>query len=236
MLALRVVLVWLMLFTLSASHGLAGPWPRGAGNGFVSSEFVLDRTAGMGRIAHRHYLEYGLSDQVTMGAALERQTGWEPARHLPPLSRLGAAPLRGNVFLRWHPGEITAQTPYALEIQLAHDPQRKADRLRLAAHLGHGFEVMGRGGWARLGASAGVAGHLHHGQRDISAQIGLRTAPGLRNWLDLDMTFASGDTIPRLSVSSAFDVTARVAVTLGYTRTLGDWRETGWRIGLWAEF
>ncbi|MCC5963629.1 MAG: hypothetical protein JJU09_10915 [Rhodobacteraceae bacterium] len=214
----------------------AGPWPRGEGNLFVTSEAVFDRVGKRAQIAHRHYLEYGLNAQVTLGATLERQSGWVAARRLALVTGLQAAPWRGALFWRWHPGALQERTPVALELQMAPNPRNSGDRLRFAAHIGHGFELLERSAWARLSVSAGVANRDMSGQRDASVQIGIEAWTGARVWLDGTLTVENTTRIPRLGVMSAHDLSETYSMTLGYSRTFGSWREHGVRIGLWAQF
>lgn len=215
---------------------MAGPWPRGTENVFFSSEVAVDRQGGENRLSHRHYLEYGLSDQLTLGAKLEQQTGWDNPAQLPPLARFYGAPLYGSVFLRLHLGEVMARTPAALEVQVAPNAPQGADRVRLAAHLGHSFDIFEYSAWARLGASAGMSDGTGQGQRDITGQLGVNILPRLRGWVDAGVIFTDQTRLSRVTVSAAVDVTERFSMTLGYSRTFGAWRESGWRVGVWSAF
>ena len=220
----------------SAGAASAGPWPRDRGTVFLASEFAVDRFSIAARVAHRHYLEYGIAERFTVGAKLEQQTAWQLGEYWQVAQGLASAPVRGHVFVRWHPGEVIENTPYALELQIAHNPERRGDRVRLAAHLGHGFAVAGRNAWARLEVSAGVAGSLKEGQRDGAIQVGVNVMESIRSWVNLGATYADGGRTGRVTLSAAIDVTDRQAVTVGVSRTLDAFAETGLQVGLWSKF
>lgn len=230
------IFLFVTISALSAGAGLAGPWPRGKGNVFFSSEIAVDRQGGADRLSHRHYLEYGLSDHLTLGARVEQQTGWDNPAQLPPLARFYGVPLHSSVFLRVHLGEVMVRTPVAFEVQVAHNAPQDGDRVRLAAHLGHSFDTLGYAAWARLGASAGLSDGMEQGQRDMTAQLGVNILPRLRGWVDAGRIFTHEARLSRVTVSAAVDVTERFSMTLGYSRTFGGWRESGWRMGVWSAF
>lgn len=234
-LSLIAVLV-LGISVLCAGTGLAGPWPRGAGNVFFASEVAVDRQGGADRLSHRHYLEYGLTDHLTIGAKVEQQTGWDNPAQLPPLARFYGVPVQSGLFLRVHMGEVVARTPVALEVQVAHNAPLDGDRVRLAAHIGHSFEVLDVAAWARLGASAGLSDGGEQGQRDITAQLGVTILPRVRAWVDAGRIFTDDVRLSRMTVSAAVDVTKRFSMTVGYDRTFGGWHESGWRLGVWSSF
>lgn len=237
-----MVSIRLCSLVVALTHGIcsspvqAGPWPRDVGQVFIANEVALDRIEGAARAAHRHYLEYGLTRRVTLGAKLEQQTAWLPGVVWQLAQGFASAPWRGRIFLRWHPGEVVAQTPYALEVQLGHNPTRQADRLRIAAYIGHGFDLVGHEAWARFDLSAGIAGALRDGQRDATLQLGLSLTDTTRAWLDLGATFLDDDRTDRVTVSTALDMTALHSITVGVTRTFGTWSEMGLRLGLWSQF
>jgi len=228
--------LFLSISVLCTGTGLAGPWPRGAGNVFFSSEVGVDRQGGADRLSHRHYLEYGLTDHLTIGARVEQQTGWDNPAQLPPLARFYGVPVQSGLFLRVHLGEVVRRTPVALEVQVAHNAPQDGDRVRLAAHIGHGFDVMTYAAWARLGASAGLSDGGEQGQHDVTAQLGINILPRLRGWVDAARVFTDDSRLSRVTVSAAVDVTERFSMTLGYSRTFGGWRESGWRVGIWSAF
>ncbi len=219
---------------LSGFPLLAGPWPRGAGEGFLSSEIVSDRAYGMGRIAHRHYLEYGLSDQTTIGAKLDQQTDWTHGRGR-TTSALMKASLQGHLYWRRH-GLVAPRIPYAVELQLGINESRFTDQLRLAAHLGREFEILERNAWARLGGSLGIAGALRDGSQDVSAQLGFALRADSLAWAAYSVSRIEGTITRRVTVSGAHDLSERFSLTLARSLTLGDWRERGWSLGLWTHF
>jgi len=225
-----------LLCVLLPAAALGGPWPRGAGKVFFAADIAFDHAHGQARLGQSDYIEYGLSDRFTLGGSLRADSGWTEAAVQPILLGLEDAPIRLRAFLRWHLGEVMPQSPAALEVQVSSNPEFSADRVRLAGHLGRGFSVLDRDGWARLGVSAGIAGPLRDGQRDATLQLGLEAWQGMRIWVDGAVSVSDGDPLPRLGVTTALDFGQRYTVTIGYGRSFGNWREAGGRIGLWAEF
>lgn len=234
----RVARCWLAVFAFCclAAQSPAGPWPRDQGAVFLSVEAGLDRAAGQDRAALRLYGEYGLTDAITLGAKLEREGRWSLDGQVGAMRNLRDARTGMTAFVRLHPAVLPAEFPIGVELQASPDTLLPSDRARLAVHLGHGFVLRERAGWARLSLSGGVSGRRTEGTQDLLVQAGLRVSPKLRVWISGDITRDPFSTTRRGTASAALDVNVRHAITFGLSRVPGASGETGVRLGSWHQF
>lgn len=163
-----------------AAEVRAGPWPRAAGERFVSASLGAEGVAGARRGVGQLYAEFGLSPGRMSGRVAGGKLRLQPGAR------------SGDLFLRWHPAAGPAP-PWALGLEaglhVAADARRRggdrapAGYLRGALHLGRDLALPAGAGWARLSLS--VEAPLTRGlpaQHEAVAQLGLRGAGG---WLGL---------------------------------------------------
>lgn len=215
-----MVRVVLLLMMWATSVG-AGPWPRGAGQQFLS--FSVTSDGGAPGVAA--YGEHGLSDRMTLVFSASRTRGGPP-RAMVSIAR-DLWPDR-----TWRHG-------WALGLGL-HDGDAAA---RGALAIGRGVRIMGLDGW--ISGETEVIGTATAIETRAEATLGVTTGGALKLWTQLSVT---GDmqirpllaparlTEVRAGLGAALPVGATTWVTLKASQGLDRGGTARISLGIWAEF
>lgn len=217
-----------LLALLCPVAALAGPWPREAGEGFVSTAteirgFTLAGDVGQLTQFSSLYLEYGLTRSLTLGLSLGHGTAADTdARAFVslPVYHLGGQ----RAALELSVGRVGATTYSGV-----------------ALHYGRGFQVLGRDGWiaveARLDHAIGAGfalGALRQSKLDLT--LGLTHPNGLKTMAQVFNTTTGDDIYSTFAPGIAVPVGPNHQIETGLLIDLNDSGPPGVKIGLWHEF
>ncbi len=221
---LRGFLVILSCLSL-ATPALAGPWMREKGATFTSASFTLNYFYETGS---NTYLEYGLRDDMTVGAdiGIFRNS---------TIGQSGTATL----FLRRPLGNRDGKNLWAYELGVGASWQGMliSPHFKTALTWGHGITFRGKGGWTSIDTSIrwdlGYAAHLVK----IDGTVGLNMSDRFAGMFQIYVSHSKGDTAAILAPSVIY--TPRKGKSrwqLGLENPIGDRRRTAIKFGLWREF
>ncbi len=213
-LALPLTQIW-------ASPAVAGAWPRGKGNVFLSFHAQKDPADWRGLPTLSGYLEYGLSDIWTLGGKLEYD-----------LTRQAVSD--GEVFARWH-GAGGATWQKAVSVTVA-GLATGAPRIVPAFHLGRGLETPFGNGWTDMTFKADLP--LEKGERALGlvAQLGVKPRERWMAMLTLDVFASEADVYTKLIPALAWQIKPGRHLNMEWSETVTPVRESKLSLGLWMEF
>jgi len=202
-----------------AQSAVAGAWPREDGAGFLQFQ-LRDPTEGGGAIASA-YLEYGLTDRLTLGGKLELDT---------EAGSLSSAMLFG----RWHfPADgFPLQTAVELAVE------GNEDRLWItpSLHLGKGFETTLGPAWMDTTLSVDLFPDGSPTVYTGFALIGVRPLDRLMTMVGVEAMRSAGETQLKLMPSVAWEIGEGRHVTGGYTHVLEGSAPDELSLGIWLNF
>lgn len=214
-----VLLTWLAL--MAPLSAVAGPWPRAAGEGFLSFTTALPLTDRRGPDRLEFHAEYGLRPRLTLVAGGEARGG---ARRL-------------DLALRWHPPDLPMGLAWGVTLGLRAAPDHAIrQRATLALDIGRGAETPVGNLWVRLGAQA-LAGRGADGREtdlDLSAQIGLRRGAWI-GMLGLTSYRNRWGNQTRLRPAIGYQFTPRLTLTAETVLARGIGAEA-LRLSVWSRF
>lgn len=208
--------VLIMLCVLAAPPLNAGAWPRGKGDVFASA---LSYTAA-GQTYSGIYLEYGLTDRLTLGLDLGR--GVSGRNKAVAFLRLPLMKPRKGHNLAWELGVG----------QIANHPV-----LRPGLSWGKGVSVAGKNGWLSADILSELS--LDTGQADhkIDLTFGLNVTDRHKAMVQLQAGAQWGDApFLRVVPSVVFDIGQTTKFEFGVTQSLRGDYETGVKLALWMTF
>lgn len=222
---------------------LAGAWPQPAGQVQAIEQFTYYQTQTQGfdaegrpagRGSYRQidvspYVEYGLTDRLTLGMQPHLQTAWNTTGSG---TKTSAALVEFDLFARWtlarHAGDVLALQGMTGVPGAASPPSSQlANRhAQYEARLlwGHGFRLGSMSGFTDLEAGYRARMGPDANEVRLDATVGVRPA---RSWLLLAQSFTTlglrdnrptgaDYTITKLQVSAVYSVSRHVAVQGGF--------------------
>lgn len=221
----RLAILFCLLLLAPLAH--AGPWPREKGRIFLATsteigDFRLDERVLQSPFYSSLYLEYGLTDRLTLGAHGGYGSQADPD---------------GRLFLRLPIGR--------------HDTHRVAIEVTggtagwsgerpfygLGLHYGRGFELWNRAGWfsaeTRMEWQMG-SGRMKQAKLDLT--LGLSFDNGVKPMVQLHATRIGTDLYARLVPGLAIPLWKNTTLDTGALIDLTHGKSTGVKIGLWQEF
>lgn len=218
-------MVWKAVLVLILLAGPAGarPWPRGAGESFLSFSATLE--TGAGHPGASLYLERGLSARTTLILSASRSRGGAP-RAVVLLSR-NLWPGRDWRF-GWSLGAGVRDGDAAARAELS---------------AGRGLRLLGQFGW--LMAEARAVATPAQIDAEIAATLGLTLAQGTKIYselfasaplLSLTGSAPSGRAELRAALSAAVPVARDTWLDIGLSLPLAGGGATRLKLGVWREF
>lgn len=234
-------LALLLLVCLTAPGALAGPWPRGKGETFLSFAVEYSDSRDYGGL----YAEHGLTENLTLG--LDLGTTSSDAQKAIAFARwpIGetAGPLRMSVQFGIGYAERWRTPPFKLVIKGGGPlPPLPAPRPKMrpvvqtGLSVGRGLELLGHNGWVTLDTSAEIDEDLaSHFAAD--ATLGLRGRKGHMVIVQLQTGATdAGDTWAKLAPSYVLELSASQHLEMGLVAGLAGDNDIAARLGLWQKF
>ena len=248
---IRSGLIWAMLAfagtTVAGGPVAANPWPREDGAWFIAPELGADRGGGRQHLRWQVYAEHGLATGVVLGGHVAQDGGWHD-RLRDSAAQLGQDLASGSVFLRLHPGALGSSQPvgggwslpWSVELGLRMDTIGPGDKHSLRAqgklHLGGDFSLAGLDGWTRLSLAGAPGNGRAPGLAALATEVGLNLGDNALVMLGTVGERTGGTVIRRTTLQGGYRLSQGRTLVLAATRTTGDWREKGLRLGFWQEF
>ena len=216
-----------LLCWFSAAAATAGAWPRDKGSFFIAADLRLGWPQELSTLQsaeptgkyYTFYLEYGLTDRLTLGLDLGRSVSGEG---------------KTVVFLRHPVTRPEARLKIALELGLGNIDGQTV--LRPGISLGHSFELREMPGWIALDSVAELS---ESGGTDLKVDLtlGLSTAQDTKYMLQLQAG-APAERAPflRLAPSVVIPAGRDRHVELGGTYGITGDASFGIKLGLWQKF
>ncbi|MGC3938439.1 hypothetical protein ACOTTU_11615 [Roseobacter sp. EG26] len=221
----RMIALATLLILASVQIALAGPWLREKGKGFASGSFNITQekdTAGSA------YLEYGLRDNVTLGADL-----------FYGIDRTLQQSGSGIVFLRFPLSAPDATHKWAWHFGLGARSQNQVIEPAIEAGLswGRGIKIGERYGWAVVDSSINVPGSTLETRVKLDGTVGLGLSDHWKVMMQVFNTYQDSDLFTKVAPSILI-----VPGTGNYTLQIGTevpaigGGDTEFKIGVWLEF
>ena len=217
--------VAIALVLLVAHPALAGAWMRDKGHGFVSSTVNANRDGG----TTSTYLEYGLTDRVTLGADMFMTYDVQ-----------GTRDGYGTLFLRHALGPTDRANKWALVGGggVAVIGFEVLPFLKTGLSWGRGYQLGTRQGWIAVDSAVlwdlTYAQHVHK----LDTAIGLALTPRLRGLFEVYLDRTNGTTTTTLAPSLLIQTGAKRQYTLqiGAEIPRDDRSAATLTIGFWNTF
>lgn len=200
-----------------AAPAVAGPWPRGAQEGFASATW-RGTASGEGEYA-AFYLEYGATERLTFGLDAGRA-----------IDGTG----KSVIFAQWAQRRRVAGLRLSWQLGLGRIDERAV--LRPGLSLGRGFGEGRRTGWVAADALAEIGGD---GITDfkLDLTLGVTRGGGRKALLQLQTGREWGDPpFARIEAVAVMPLRGRSALTLGVFHDLDPDGTGGIALGLWQRF
>ncbi|MGJ8628092.1 MAG: hypothetical protein ACSHXB_14120 [Sulfitobacter sp.] len=219
------LLIFIVLSSLLAGSANAGAWLREKGSSFTSVSFsstwFLDTT-------NTSYLEYGLRDNLTVGADVGYAT-----------SRNGTQSGYGTLFIRRPLGQNDGpnQWAYELGVGAAWVGEEVLPYLKTGLSWGRGIKLRDTNGWMAVDASItwDVTSGLHVAK--IDSTIGLNFTEVTTGMVQLYLAHLDQQTYGSIAPSIVIKPrNSKFRIQIGAESQLDDLENTGIKLGLWREF
>ena len=215
-----------LLICVSAQQSLAGAWPRGKGNAFISSTASMTWPSGrdfdLPDVYGGGYFEYGLSDRLTLGVDLGSSDATRPDR------------LKAVGFLRYTLTNAQSRHQFALDLGGGQNLGQNA--IRLGASYGTGLKILQRSGW--LSIEAHVLGNPKNLQssQSLDATLGVNLEHGKLMALFSAYSAPTGQSTLTLTPSYAHKLPGKRHLVIGVTFDLRGAPDPALKLGVWQEF
>lgn len=212
----------LLLLLASTGTSLAGPWPRGEGNAFgmISLQVTAPNFDGPASYYFSNYLEYGLTQNLTIGADVGHSVSGES---------------KAIVFLK-HPLLQWENTHY-VSAELGFGQIGNDIVVRPGLSYGRGFSNVDSSGW--LTVDMLFEHHIGKDRTDVKADItyGRNHSGGFKSMLQIQTGKQIGDpSFFRIAPSFALPMGKSTHLELGASVALRGNSEYGLKLGFWKEF
>ncbi len=218
------VLFALMSLLLPAPAA-AGPWMREKGTSFTALSFTITPTL---ETATSTYLEYGLRDDLTLGADIYIKT-----------DRFGQQIGRGTLFFRRPLGQSDGPGKWAYELGIGADWSDRfvLPHLKTGLTWGRGITLRDKSGWVTVDAAMywDISRGAHVAK--VDSTLGLDFTERTAGMLQLYLTHINGAAISTIAPSIILSgKKGKYRIQIGVESRFGNASDTALKIGLWRTF
>lgn len=221
---MRCLLAALLICLTIAHAAAAGAWLQDKDQAFIAASSTLRKNDVGFHFESKLYVEYGLSDRITIGLDANENTG--TAGHALLFARL---PL----------GDPTRRTRFAVELGVGghHRNGDWSGMYKAALAAGRGFEHRWGDGWMGLDAAVerrlGAPNLIYK----LDAVIGLSSGRRFRPMLKLETAKTKGNALAwTLGPSLMIDGKKKSTWVIGLERKSAGQISTGFKLGFWRRF
>lgn len=221
----RIFVITLLAVLTAAPMAQAGAWLRDAGTTFLALSFGVtqhsDTTNGF-------YLEYGLSDQTTVGIDVSTFT-----------NRLHVRNGVGTVFLRRNLTAPDGPNRFAYEVGIGgvwgNEMQRPTMLIGLS--WGRSISLWGQNGWVNLDGRFTYEPRLGEHVTKLAGTFGLDFGPTTTGLVELSISSQKGDSFSALEPSLLFKPRhSPFRIKIGTQVPLQDSARSALKLGIWHRF
>ncbi|UWQ08184.1 hypothetical protein K3X41_00870 [Aliiroseovarius crassostreae] len=219
-----------LISLLQAPAANSGAWPREKGTFFVAMSGSQEWGNWLTYPTLSTYLEYGLTDQWTLGGKVEGNIYVDYSNYTGMEMSISDA----EVFARWHfpPGGIWQK---ALGFTLA-DLQEDHLTFVPSFHIGRGFETRFGGGWLDASARIELAAEGKGTAFGVIAQAGLKPHDRFLTMMSVDAFADPHNVYVKLLPSVAWEYSAGRHVQVEWSEEVAPQSSGKLNIGIWMEF
>jgi hypothetical protein len=213
------------LLLSAPSLALAGPWLREKGRTFSSVSLTATYFRDMGNSA---YLEFGLTDKMTIGADVGQFT-----------NRLGERNGFGTIFMRRALGSNDGPNRWAYELGVgtAWVGDLVLPHVKTGLSWGRGIELWDKNGWMTVDAAViwGISHDQHVGKIDTT--VGLNFTDVTTGMLQLYLGHLDNEFYATLAPAVVIKPRkAKFKILIGTEIPMEDTKNTALKLGIWREF
>ena len=235
---MRSVVFALILALASGSSAQAGAWLREKGKGFASTSVQTTEDNGS---SVSFYMEYGLRDNVTIGADITYDTeilNYVAGADIAAQSIADIPIGSGVLFARFPLGPVDQTNKWAFHLGIG-ARYFEAEFLRaaeLGLSWGRGIRIGDKYGWVNVDTSYNDAEAPAETRIKLDGTIGLGITDKTKIMLQMFNTFVEGQTFSKVSPSLLFSPgKGRVTFQLS-SEIPTDSGEASLKLGVWTEF
>ncbi len=223
---MRLILVLFMtIFWSAASAAHAGAWLREKGTGFVSLSFGASMFS---ETTNSLYLEYGLSEKITVGLDISAFTNAQDVRN-------GF----GNLFMRRSLGPTDGRNKWAYEIGVGglwgNEMQRPTIKTGLS--WGRGFQVNKHSGWINLDAAVIYEPTLNEHIVKFDGTVGLDFGNITTGIVEVALSQQENEFFGAIEPSILIrPKQSRFQVKVGAQIPFDDQKKSAFKLGVWHTF
>ncbi|WP_227271136.1 hypothetical protein [Roseobacter weihaiensis] len=222
---MRSVVLALILVWASASMVQAGAWLRGKGSGFASSSVSTNQSRD---ISTSVYLEYGLSETITLGADISYG-----------VDRVSFPEGSGILFLRFPLGPTDRTHKWAAHVGVG--ARYLTGEFLPAAELGlswgRGIQIGQKYGWVNVDTSFNEPQSPAEQRIKLDGTVGLSLTRRTKVMFQMFNTLENGETFSKLAPSLLFSPgKGTTTLQLSAEVPVAGGGETAIKVGIWREF
>lgn len=222
---MRSVVLALILVWASASVVQAGAWLRKKGSGFASSSVSTDQSRD---ISTSVYLEYGLSETITLGADISYG-----------VDRVSFPEGSGIIFLRFPLGPTDGTHKWAVHVGVG--ARYLTGEFLPAAEVGlswgRGIQIGQKYGWVNVDTSFNEPQSPAEQRIKLDGTVGLGLTQRTKVMFQMFNTFENGETFSKLAPSLLFSPgKGTTTLQLSAEVPVAGGGETAIKVGIWREF
>ena len=223
---MRLLIAFILIICVSATTSVqAGPWLRKKGSTFTSASINATYFRDIGTAT---YLEYGLRENMTIGADINTS-----------MNRLGERSGAATLFLRRALGPNKGAHRWAYELGVGAD--WKGDlilpHLKTGVSWGKGYTLREKSGWMTVDASIkwDLSQGQHHGKLD--ATLGMNFSDQTTGMVQLYLAQLDQKFFATLAPSVVFKPRKRkFKIQIGAEIPSENAQNTALKLGIWREF
>ncbi len=219
----RVTLIFLTL--LLAAPAVGGPWMREKGTGFSATSSSISYFL---ETANTTYLEFGLRDDLTIGADVGYFT-----------DRSGTQSGHATAFLRRPLGRTDGSHKWAYELGLGARwvGPTVLPHLKTGLSWGRGIKLRQKDGWMNVDASVMWDLGVSRQQTKVDATLGLNFTKQFTGMVQLNLSYADNTATAKLSPSVIFQrKKGKIRFQIGAEADLTDVTRSTLKLGIWRAF
>ena len=222
---MRSVILAVILGMACAPAGQAGAWLREKGRGFASSSLAID---GDNEVSTSAYLEYGLSEWLTMGGDFYYGSDLTTFQE-------GS----GIVFLRFPLGPADRVNKFAAHLGLGtrYTQLEFLKAAEVGLSWGRGLQWGDRYGWVNVDGSLNEAEEPAERRVKLDGTVGFGLTERSKVMLQVFNTFEGGETYSKLAPSWLFAPGGGpTTFQVGFEAPLSGGGDTTLKLGVWIDF
>jgi len=218
-------LFFILILSFMASSADAGAWLREKGSSFTSVAFT---STWFRDTTNTSYLEYGLRDDLTIGADIGYAT-----------SRNGTQSGYGTFFIRRPLGKTDGISKWAYEVGVgaAWVGEEVFPYIKTGLSWGRGIDVRDKSGWMAVDASMTWDVTAGHHLAKVDSTIGVNFTDVTTGMVQLYLAHLDQKTYGSIAPSILIKPRkSKFRIQIGAESQLGHFDNTAIKIGLWREF